>query len=709
MVLTYLKFEYNGIFDDYFTLLNNDISGFKGETASGVFSKGKGGRSGCSIHNDYNSRLKSMSVDKIPGVGSTKLKYFEKLGVYSVFDLLHFFPRNYEDRSLFKPAVSLSDGDRVCIKARIKGKISYSGGYGGKSVQSVEAADESGSVTLVWFNQKFLYKSITVGKEYKFFGTVGRRGNRLQMISPVFEESSQSRLTGRIYPVYKSVSGLSSKSIMLAVLEALKFIDLISEVIPYSIVEKYDLCSYKTAIFDIHFPKCVNDRERAFRRLVFQEFFCFRQRILLLKNKNIREKAKPLFPVDTEVFGRMIPFSLTESQKKAMCEISYDLSSEIPMARLLQGDVGSGKTVVAAFAVFTAVSSGVQAAFMAPTEILAKQHYNYISSLFENVVIISGSMKVSEKKSVREKIKSGEASVVIGTHALIQDEVEFFNLGLIITDEQHRFGVAQRDKLKVKGENKAHVLVMSATPIPRSLALVIYGDLSVSVISEKPPGRRDVKTFAVDEAYRSRIYKFIEKTVSSGRQVYVICPAIDTSDSESSGKDVHSCFQAYSKALPGSRIAMLHGKMPVFEKERVMGLFVSGEIDIIVSTTVIEVGVDVPNASLIIIEDAERFGLSQLHQLRGRVGRGTFESFCILISGLEKGGEFDKSKKIKIICESNDGFYIAGQDLLLRGPGDLFGLKQHGLPDFKIADLRRDREILKDALEACDSFFENIL
>lgn len=701
VVWLYLNFELHEFFDDYFTLLSTpDL------TSDGSFRSAENERFNLRLHNNTCSDLKNMSVDSLPGVGRAKLRRFEKLGVYSVFDLLHFFPRDYEDRTLFKPAASLEEGDRVCVKARFSGRLSSVARYGKNSVQSAEISDESGSVGVVWFNQKFLYKSISFDDEYVFFGTVSRNGSRLQLVSPVFEKYGCRRLTGRIYPVYKTVNGLSSKEIMLAVLNASRFIRTISEVLPESIVRKYKLYSYSDAVFSMHFPKSLSDRDAAFRRLAFQEFFCFRQRILFIKSRNTHEKAIPLPAVSADSFCQRLPFALTKSQAAAIAQISSDLSSDVPMARLLQGDVGSGKTVVASFAVFTALCAGVQAAFMAPTEILARQHYTFLSSLFDNVVLICGSMKASEKKSARERIKSGQASVAVGTHTLIQDSVEFFNLGLVITDEQHRFGVAQRNKLKQKSSLGVHVLVMSATPIPRSLALVLYGDLSVSVIPEKPPGRTDVKTFAVDESYRTRIYNFIRKIVSEGRQAYVVCPSVDLSDSDVPKKDVNTSFREYSKALPQLRIAVLHGKMSPSQKEETMYLFLNRSVDVLISTTVIEVGVDVPNAVLMIIENADCFGLSQLHQLRGRVGRSSFESFCILISDRASGSE--KSKKLEIVCKSNDGFYIAEQDLLLRGSGDLFGLKQHGLPDFKIADLHRDREILNEALQACDSYFENL-
>jgi ATP-dependent DNA helicase RecG len=544
---------------------------------------------------------------------------------------------------------------------------------------------------------------IKPGESYVFYGKVGGTARRLEMLNPVFEKKTAGLLTGRIIPVYRLTAGVSQNVIANAVRQGLETCgDALPDMLPSAVREAHQLAQARYAYENIHFPASVEALELARRRLIFEELFVVSAAMGFLRRGRSVKKGRGLGEADVTEFLRALPFEMTNAQKRALAEALGDMKRNVPMNRLVQGDVGSGKTAVAAACCWYAWKSGCQSAFMAPTEILAEQHYRSLSALMEplgvRVGLLTGSMTAKQKKTVVSGLSLGEIDVIIGTHALISAGVEFFDLALVVTDEQHRFGVEQRSALGRKTD-APHVLVMSATPIPRTLALIIYGDLDVSVIDELPPGRRRVETYSVGEKHRARIYNFMRRQVDEGRQVYVVCPMVE--ESETADEDLKSA-EEYAENLrkdifPDLRIALVHGRMKGKDKDRVMASFAAGEIDILVATTVIEVGVDVPNASLMVVENADRFGLSQLHQLRGRVGRGGHQSYCVLFEGA--GGETAR-ERLKIMRETNDGFRISEEDLRLRGPGDFFGSRQHGLPELRVANLASDMQVLSRAQKA---------
>lgn len=639
-------------------------------------------------------------VTEIKGIGNAKALIFARAEISTFADLLSYYPRAIQDRSTIKPISQLKEGDVVCISGALTSKISNARLGKGRTMQRATVADESGKMTIMWFNQPYIGGSIKEDTEYVFYGRVGSYKNKPCMVAPLTEKAETAQLTGRIVPIYPLVSGLTQKALQKAIREIIHLADGIKDYIPQEILEKFSLYPLNKAVRHIHMPESAEDFEAARRRLAFNELYKLQLGIKGLRDIQNKKTGTPLLKSDkADQFIKSLPYSLTDAQSRVYNEIKNDLKQNIPMSRLVQGDVGCGKTVVAAAAMAIASQNGYQSAFMAPTEILAKQHYQKLSVLLEGVCLVTGSMKAKEKAEAYEKVRTGKAKIVIGTHALIQDQLEFKNLALVITDEQHRFGVEQRQKLENKGICP-HILIMSATPIPRTLAMMLYGDLDISIIDSMPPGRKEVKTYCVGEDYRERINSFMQKHVEDGHQVYVVCPLIEEGENTSDLMNVTEYAEKLkAEVFPHTPIGVLHGSMSAADKEKVMTAFAENKISVLVSTTVIEVGVDVPNATLMVIENAERFGLAQLHQLRGRVGRGQSESSCVLMA--QSGSDLVR-RRMQIMTSTTDGFKIAEEDLLLRGPGDFFGTRQHGLPELKIANLYTDIELLRMAKEASE-------
>ncbi len=639
------------------------------------------------------------SVRYCKGIGERRAEILHKLGIDTLEDLLRWFPRDYQDRSKIRDLSTLEDGETACVLARVVTVPILNRVRAGMTLVKFRIADDSGSAEVVFFNQPYVKNQILSGQERYFFGRYRKDGGRLQLQNPITERKEQAGLaTGRIVPVYPLTAGITQKTLQTAVGAALDGLEEpLPDLLPPGMEERYGMEPVRDAYRHIHFPETMEQAGRARQRLVFEELFTLACALGSLKGqRRIRPGIRVPYP-PIEEFTQTLPYQLTSAQLRAVREALEDMSSGKGMNRLVQGDVGSGKTVVAAVAVWAAFRCGLQSAFMAPTELLARQHQGTMEALLGpmgvHTVLLTGSLGAAAKRQALEEIRNGTANLVVGTHALLSEGVEYSRLGLVITDEQHRFGVSQRAALAEKADSP-HVLVMSATPIPRTLALMIYGDLDVSVIDELPPGRQTVETYAVKEALRQRVRRFAEKLVAEGRQVYVVCPMIG--DDEQRTADLQSAKELYEelrdKVYPHLRLELLHGRMKSAEKDRVMRAFAAGEVDILVSTTVVEVGVDVPNAALMVVENAERFGLSQLHQLRGRVGRGKHKSYCILLQGSD-GGDADARLRVMVTC--SDGFRIAEEDLKLRGPGDFFGERQHGLPELHIADLANSLDILK--------------
>ena len=649
----------------------------------------------------------SDPITILKGVGPTKAKQFAQLNIYTLEDLICHFPRGYEDRTRLVTIEKLEPDVPACFRAMVMSTPRTAHIRKGLDVTKVTVADHTGRLNLTFFNQKFTTDRLQYGKEYIFYGAVSGDFIGYNMTSPVFEEiDSMPIATRRVLPVYPLTAGLSNASMVKAVQQALAICDVPAEILPESVRKKYDILPAERAYYAIHQPSCMEEAELAKRRLIFEEFFVFSAGLALMRAARTQKQTPPYTQTSLTEFYNALPFELTGAQKRAIGEILEDMTRGAPMNRLVQGDVGSGKTMVAAAAAYLAVKNQKQAALMAPTEILAEQHYHALNKLLTplgvRVSLLTGSLTPKNKKLVRQAVQEGQTDLVIGTHALVSDSTEFANLGLVIADEQHRFGVAQRAALSEKGSDP-HLLVMSATPIPRTLALLMYGDLEVSVLDELPPGRQQTDTFLVDESYRARINAFIRKQVQEGHQCYVVCPAVE----ENVELDLKAAT-AWAETLqqtvfPDLRIALLHGQMKGSEKEAVMASFAKGEADVLVATTVIEVGVDVPNATLMVIEDADRFGLSQLHQLRGRVGRGSTKSYCILTSNNKNP---ETHARMKALCATTDGFKIAEEDLKLRGPGDFFGARQSGLPVFRVANLSCDLQTLKQAQLASKDWIE---
>ena len=637
----------------------------------------------------------------LKGVGPSRAKQFAQLNIYTLGDLICHFPRGYEDRTRLVTIGDLQVDVPACFRAVVMNTPRTHHIRKGLDLTRVQVADHTGRLNLTFFNQKFAADQLQYGAEYIFYGTLTGDYAGYGMTSPVFERpDAPAVLTRRILPKYPLTAGLSNAVLLRTLRQALAICDPPAEIIPEAVRRQYGILPAERAYQAIHEPASMQEAELAKRRLVFEEFFVFSAGLALLRSAREEKRISPYEHTDLTRFYGALPFRLTGAQSRAIAEICEDVASGKPMNRLVQGDVGSGKTMVAAAAAFLAAENHCQAALMAPTEILAEQHYRSLSDLFAplgvRVALLTGSMREKEKRQTRELISQGMVDLVVGTHALLTDTTVFSDLGMVIADEQHRFGVAQRSALSAKGCDP-HVLVMSATPIPRTLALIMYGDLDVSILDELPPGRQKVDTFLVGESYRARINAFIRKQVNEGHQCFVVCPAVEENE-ELSLRSAEVWAQTLGQSVfPDLRVMLLHGQMKGSEKDEIMGAFAAGQGDILVATTVIEVGVDVPNATLMVIEDADRFGLSQLHQLRGRVGRGSAKSYCILTT---RNANPDTVARLKALCKTNDGFRIAEEDLRLRGPGDFFGSRQSGLPAFRVADLSCDLQTLKDAQAA---------
>ena len=647
----------------------------------------------------------AQSLRTLKGVGEKTEKLFQKVGIYDTDDLLHYYPRNYDEYETPVDIAELKEETVQAVSAAVCSGV-YVNSVRGRQIISVNIADQSGKFPVVWFNLPYLKKTLRKGSWFVFRGRIVRKQGKLEMEHPeIFTPSAYEEILHNLQPIYGLTAGLSNKTVVKMVTQLLETLPMQSEYLPEELKERYRLADINYALKTIHFPKNKEELLVSRKRLVFDEFLLFIISVRRMKEK--AEETPNCFPVKetwlTEEVIERLPYSLTNAQLNAWHEIERDLAGRTMMSRLVQGDVGSGKTILAFLAMFLVADNGYQAALMAPTEVLARQHYEGFLKLMEEqglsfpTVLLTGSDTAKEKRIAYERIASGEAAIIIGTHALIQEKVEYANLALVITDEQHRFGVKQREALTTRG-NPPNVLVMSATPIPRTLAIILYGDLDISVIDELPAKRLPIKNCVVNTSYRPKAYSFIEKQVRQGRQAYVICPMVE----ESEGMDAENVLdytQKLKENLPSDiQIEYLHGKMKPKEKNRVMESFAAGEIQVLVSTTVVEVGVNVPNATVMMVENAERFGLAQLHQLRGRVGRGEYQSYCIFI----QGNQDQISKRLEILNKSNDGCYIAGEDLKLRGPGDLFGIRQSGDMEFRIGDIYNDSTILKEASEAAE-------
>ena len=649
----------------------------------------------------------SDPVTILKGVGPTMAKRFAQLNIFTLRDLICHFPRGYEDRTRLITIDKLEVDVPACFKAMVMNTPRTAHIRKGLDITRVQIADHTARLNVTFFNNKFAAEQLQYGKEYIFYGAVSGDFVGYSMTNPVFEAlDAQPIATRRVLPIYPLTAGLSNAAMLKAVRQALSICDPPEEILPESVRREYGILGADRAYYAIHEPQSMAEAELAKKRLIFEEFFVFSAGLSLLRAERARKTTQPYKNLELQRFYDSLPFALTGAQQRAIDEISSDLRSGAAMNRLVQGDVGSGKTMVAAAAAYAAIQNGHQAAMMAPTEILAEQHYHSLNKLFAplglRVALLTGSMTVKQKREVREEIAAGRAQLIVGTHALLSEATVFNDLGLVITDEQHRFGVAQRAKLSAKGQDP-HLLVMSATPIPRTLALLMYGDLEVSIINELPPGRQPVETFLVNESYRARINAFIRKQKEEDHQTFVVCPAVEESE-ELSIKAATVWAETLQKTVfPDLRIALIHGQMKAAEKEAAMAAFARGEADVLVATTVIEVGVDVPNATLMVIEDADRFGLSQLHQLRGRVGRGGAKSYCILTS---QNRNPDTLGRLKALCKTTDGFCIAEEDLKLRGPGDFFGSRQSGLPTFRVANLSMDLQTLKDAQQASANWID---
>lgn len=633
------------------------------------------------------------NIQYLKGVGEKRAELLNKLGIFNVGDLLRFYPRDYMDWSKIFSVAEAPFDTNCCVKAVVNHKPHGVKIRKGMTIYKTVATDGESLMDITIFNNKYAAESLEAGGEYLFYGKVGGNFRRREMTSPMISKTEGCE---RLRAVYHQSAGINSNAIEKLVKQAFGYrTDYFDDALPETLRNKLCLTEINKAIYEMHFPSSEDALSEARRRLIFEELFFFQLGLMKLKG-NRREQTPVKIERDYSAeFESLLPFELTGAQRRAISESVEQMLSQVTMNRLLQGDVGSGKTAVAASLIYTAVKNGYQCAFMAPTEILAAQHYSTCCKFFKstdiNVSLLTGSLTAASKREIKKRLADGETDLIIGTHALIQADVEFKNLGLVITDEQHRFGVKHRGALSKKGISP-HTLVMSATPIPRTLALMVYGDLDVSVLDELPPGRQTTETYAVDTAKRERAFNYVKKHLNEGRQGYIVCPLVEEGETELAAAREYA--ENISEGIfSGYKVGLLHGKMKPKDKDEVMAKFVKGDIQLLVSTTVIEVGVDVPNAVIMVIENAERFGLSQLHQLRGRIGRGQYKSTCIMITDAQNEAA---KRRMKIMTSTTDGFKIADEDLKMRGPGDFFGSRQHGLPDMKIAMLT-DTALLAEA------------
>ncbi len=643
-------------------------------------------------------------VLQLPGVGRARMEALNRLGIETVQDLLFTFPRTYQDRTKFCTIARAPSGEKVCIRARVLAPPQRVPTQSGRALVRVSVSDGTGGLTVAFFNQNYVSGRLQKGTEYIFYGAVEWYGRERQMVSPYFEPADRPKYTGRLLPVYPLTQGIRNS--FLYGLEEIVFRDgpiRIPDPLPEDLRRRYALPELPAALREIHFPASRETLEQARDRFIFEELFCLSCALTLLRSRRKSGQGPAMQGAPVEEFLKLLPFRPTRAQQTAMDELTEDLCSGRPMNRLLQGDVGSGKTAVAAYGIWLAWKNGYQSALMAPTELLARQHFQTLSGMLGpagiRVVLVTGSAGVKEKQEIRTALAEGTADLAVGTHALLSKGVDFCHLGLAVTDEQHRFGVAQRAALAAKAAVKPHLLVMSATPIPRTLALMIYGDLDLSVLDQLPPGRTPVTTTVLSGRRREDLYRSVRRQAEQGRQIYFVCPAVE--EGEQADQDLKT-VRAYAGKLareifPDLRVGLVHGRMKPKEKNEVMDRFARGKLDILVSTTVVEVGVDVPNATVMVVENAERFGLSQLHQLRGRVGRGPYPSYCVLVSDNPNP---ETRKRLQVMTETTDGFQISQEDLRQRGPGNFFGQQQHGLPKLRLASLAGDMRQLKLAQQA---------
>lgn len=643
------------------------------------------------------------NIQFIKGVGEKRAKLFNSLGIFCVDSLIHFYPRKYEDWSASKSLEAVKSGETVSIKATLITPVKEAMIRRGLTLFKCKFSDGENVISVTIFNNKYLAKSLRIYEDYYLYGKIEKSLLNFSMNSPKIEKAENILA---IQPVYPAKEKLTSRSISKIMKTALDELGEIEETLDDEIMQKYSLISLDRAIRNIHFPNSADDYLPARKRLIFEELLTLQLGLLKLKSNKKSETALVIKDDYSGEFEKLLPFNLTNAQKRTISECLQDMKSKYPCNRLVQGDVGSGKTAVAASLIYSVIKNGYQATMMAPTEILATQHYESLLKILApagiNIRLLTGSTPAKEKKEIKKALFDGEIDLIIGTHALIQNDVAFKNLALVITDEQHRFGVKQRAQLAEKGED-VHTIVMSATPIPRTLGLILYGDLDISILDELPPGRQEIRTDVVDSRYHKRLYKFIKDAIARGEQCYIVCPAVE--ENETNIKSAEELADELANGeFKGYNLGILHGKMKPKDKEAIMKSFASGKVSLLVATTVVEVGVDVPNATIMVIENAERFGLSTLHQLRGRVGRGNKKSYCVLVSDAK--GETAR-ERLMTMKKYSDGFKIADTDLKLRGPGDFFGSRQHGLPELKIADMVEDMDTLQNAQECAKSILRN--